>query len=346
AEAIRLAADLARTIDALAIEEVPVARLAEPAADAPELAMHWQESLDRLRAILEQWPAELAGMGRIDLADRRNRILRRLANRWSAEPQIGFTVAAGITTAAPAVLALLKAVAFMAGGMVVLPGLSASRVMPDEEWDRLRPEEGRAAETHPQFHLKLLLDRMGIARAEVEDWRPGGRAASPAVRGRAIAHAMTAADFSDKWSGLAPAERRLTGIRSAELADPAAEALTIALALREAIDAPGLTAALVTPDRDLAGRVSALLRRWNIEADDSAGRPLSQSAAGTLLLALAAAAAEQFAPVPLLTLLKHPLVGGEGDDRLAWLDRVRLLDLALRGPRPAGGLDGLDRYFE
>jgi ATP-dependent helicase/nuclease subunit B len=46
--------------------------------------------------------------------------------------------------------------------------------------------------------------------------------------------------------------------------------------------------------------------------------------------------------VPLLALLKHPLVGGEGEERLAWLEAVRALDLALRGPRPGAGLDGLD----
>jgi ATP-dependent helicase/nuclease subunit B len=358
AEALRLATDLARTIDALLIEEVPIGRLAEAAADAPDLAIHWQRSLDTLRVILDRWPERLAELGRIDLAERRNRTLRRLAKRWSQRPPPGFTVAAGITTAAPAVVAVLRSIARMEGGMVVLPGLSPPSVMPDAEWDRLRPDDGPNEETHPQFHLKLLLDRMKIARNEVENWRWGGKSASPAVRGRAVAHAMTAADFSDKWSGLKPAERRLTGVRVAELADPAAEALTISLALREAIETPGATAALVTPDRDLARRVSALLRRWGIEADDSAGRPLSQSAAGTLLLALAAAAAEDLAPVPLLALLKHPLVGGEGEQpqptgsqpvgtaaRLTWLDQVRTLDLALRGPRPAGGIEGLDRHF-
>jgi hypothetical protein len=157
---------------------------------------------------------------------------------------------------------------------------------------------------------------------------------------------MTAADFSDKWSKLPPAERRLTGIRAIELADPAAEATAIALALREAVETPGQTAALVTPDRMLASRVSALLARWGIDADDSAGRPLSQWPAGTLLLAIAAAAAETFAPVALLALLKHPLVGGDGDARLGWLDKVRELDLGLRGPRPAPGLAGLDRHFK
>ena len=119
-------------------------------------------------------------------------------------------------------------------------------------------------------------------------------------------------------SALKPAERRLTGVRALELADPAEEAQAIALALREALEEPGRTAALVTPDRALARRVSAHLRRWGVEADDSAGRPLSQTPPGTLLLAAAAAAAERFAPVPLLALLKHPLVHGRaGAARLA-----------------------------
>ena len=345
AEAMRLAADLGRTLDALVIEEIDPARLADAVVDAPELATHWQISLDRLSAIIDQWPVALADIGRIDLAERRNRLLHATAERWKTRSPPGFTIAAGITTSAPAVAALLARVARMPGGVVVLPALSLVRTMPDEEWDALGPDEsGRAEETHPQYHLKLLLDRMDIARGEVLPWPSSGRAASPAVRGRAIAHAMTAADFSDKWNALPPRERRLSGVRAAELADPAAEAQTIAVALREALETPGRTAALVTPDRALASRVSALLARWGIGADDSAGTPLSQSAAGTLLLGIAATAAEALAPVALLALLKHPLVAA-GDDRLAWLDAVRTLDLAMRGPRQASGLASLDALF-
>jgi ATP-dependent helicase/nuclease subunit B len=340
AEALRLARELARTMDALTIEEVDPRKLAEAAADAPELAVHWEKALQRFSAVLDRWPMLLAGRRRVDLTERRNRLLRRTADRWGERPPAGFTIAAGITTAAPAVAALLARVARMRDGMVVLPGLSRPTAMPDDEWDALEREE-----THPQFHLKLLLDQIGIARGEVQLWPSSGRAAAPAVRTRAIAHAMTAADFSDKWNRLKPAERRLTGIRAAELPDPAAEAQAIALAIREALATPGRTAALVTPDRLLAQRVSTLLGRWGIEADDSAGHALSQLPPGTLLLAISSAAAENLAPVPLLALLKHPLVGGEGAERRSWLDDVRLLDLALRGPRPAGGLDGLDRHF-
>ena len=346
AEALRLAADLARTLDALLIEEIEPSRLRTAVLESDDLAQHWALSLARLQLIYEAWPEILRQTGAIDLAERRNRLFQDLAGRWKSNPPDGFTIAAGITTAAPAVGAVIRRVARIPDGMVVLPGLWLADVFPEREWEALGPEEnGRGETAHPQYHLKLLLDRLGVARDEVQRWRWSGRAASPAVRSRAVANAMATPDFSHKWQTLRPAERRLAGIRLAELPDPAAEAQAIALALRHALETPGKTAALVTPDRQLAGRVSALLRRWGIDADDSAGQPLSQAANGTLLLAIASAAAEELAPVPLLALLKHPLVGGEGEERAQWLEHVRALDMALRGPRPPAGLTGLDAHF-
>ena len=346
AEGLRLGADLARTLDALLIEEIAPTRLRDAVSETTELARHWEKSLEKLQLIYEAWPEILREQGAVDLAERRNRMLHALTERWKSEPPSGFTVAAGITTAAPAVAALVRRVARMPEGMVVLPGLWLGEIFPKEEWDALGPDEkGRGEATHPQYHLKLLLDRIGVAREEVQRWRWSGRAASPPARSRAVANAMAAPDYSHKWETLKPAERRLSGIRLAELPDSAAEAQAIALALREALETPGKTAALVTPDRQLAGRVSALLRRWGIAADDSAGKPLSQAAAGTLLLGIASAAAEELAPVPLLALLKHPLVGGEGEERAQWLENVRALDRALRGPRPPAGLAGLDARF-
>ena len=345
AEALRLAEDLARTLDQLLIEEVEPAALARFAIDLPELSLHWQKSLDQLQLILTEWPELLRERGRIDLADRRNRLLAAAAGRWRERPPNGFVCAAGITTAAPAVARLLRTVAGLDDGMVVLPGLDLD--MGQDEWDALGPHDrdsagGRrgAAETHPQFHLKLLLDRIGVSRDEVGQWRRGGGRDAPAARSRAVAQALAPAAFTRKWQQLEPRQRRLTGVRALELADPAEEAQGIAIALRETLETPSQTAALVTPDRALARRVSAQLRRWGIEADDSAGRPLSQTPPGTLLLAVAAAAAERFAPVPLLALLKHPLVQA-GPERLPWLDGARQLDLALRGPRPPAGLDGI-----
>ena len=346
AEAMRLAIELARTVDQLAIEEIPSCQLAEAVSETPELASHWLQSIERFRALIDRWPELLTKRGVIDLADRRNHVLRALEKRWATRPPQGFTVAAGVTTSAPAIAALLARVARLEHGTVILPGLADRQSIPAHEWDALGPDEDRRGEeTHPQYHLKRLLNRIGVARDEVLPWRVAGRAASSAARGRAVVNALVAPQYSAKWTNLPAIERRLTGIRVVELPDSASEAQAIAIALRETVDMPGKTAALVTPDRMLAARVSAHLLRWGIEADDSAGQPLSHAPAGTLLLAIAAAVVENLAPVPLLALLKHPLLGGEGDERRQWLETVRALDLALRGPRPSSGIEGLDRRF-
>src|SRR3546814_16783527 len=94
-------------------------------------------------------------------------------------------------------------------------------------------------------------------------------------------------------------DRRMPGVRCFEAATPGEEAQAIALALCRALDTPEQTAALVTPDRGLARRVAAHLKRWGIAIDDSAGLPLSRTTAGAFLALLADAAAERFSPVAL-----------------------------------------------
>lgn len=344
AEAIRLAAELARVRDQLLVERVRPERLADAVAE--ELSEHWQVSLAELRLVLDRWPAVLAETGAIELAERRDRLLAATARGWRTNPPAHPIIAAGITAPVPAVAELLGVVARLPRGLVVLPGLDCR--MDDDCWDALGPHDpdpvtGRtrpALETHPQFGLKLLLDRMGVARGEVKLWRAPGWRGRGAARSRAINNLFAPPVLTHRWHALPAAERRLGGIAGAVFANPAAEAQAIAIALREAVETPGRTAALVTPDRALATRVSAHLRRWGIEADDSAGHPLSLTPAGTLLLALAEAAAEAFAPVPLLALLKHPLVAA-GEGRLDWLAGARALDLALRGPRPPAGLHAI-----
>src|SRR6185437_3818989 len=116
---------------------------------------------------------------------------------------------------------------------------------------------------------------------------------------------MRPGETTDTWQRPNPAA--LQHVTRADCANPHQEALVIALALREALDTPQRTAALVTPDRDLARRVAAELRRWNVEIDDSAGQPLADTPPATLLRALLTAVDSGFAPVDLLALLKHPL---------------------------------------
>ena len=332
AAALHDAASLARALDTLQIEERTPADLA--GIDVSGLAHHWAKTTARLDAIAHAWPAILAERGLIDPAARRVALAHAAARRWSAEGSAHPVIAAGIANAPPFVAALLRAVARLSNGQVVLPGLDLA--MADAAWDTIDPADPSSA-AHPQAALKALLETIGVARAEVSEWDDDP--APQAARVVAAARALDPAAFTD---GAPVPATAFADIRVLEAASPAGEAQAIALALREALETPGRTAALVTPDRALAARVRAHLARWDIDVDDSAGTPLGQTPPGIFLRLLAEAAASGFAPVPVLALLKHPFAGHP--DRAAHLEATRAIDLQLRRPPPPPpGLAALGR---
>lgn len=345
---LRLARETAATMDRLLVEGIDPDTLLDDKVTGifPELAGHWQDSLRDFIAVQKLWLGELQAIGALDAAARRNRLFEHAAARWKAHPPAGPLIAAGITSAAPALARLLRVIAQMPQGAVILPDFDLT--MHDAVWDELgragaAPAPGDTpfakddAVTHPQYHLKLLLNRMAVRREEVQPWHRRGMGASEPERSHAIGALFLPPEASKTWVELPAAKRRLSGVRVMTSANPEEEAQAIAVLIREAVEQPERRVALITPDRSLARRVVHHLARWNIIADDSAGRPLSQTAAGRLVLLLAEVIAEDAAPVPLMALLAHPLVDG-GMERGAWLRQLRRVEKALRGPRMAGGL--------
>lgn len=350
---LRQARALAEAMDRLAVEDVAFEALLDPdvVGLVGDLASHWQDGTRQFARLLVQWRAHCAARGEIDAPVRRNQLLAHVAERWRREPPPLPVVAAGVTSAAPAVAQLLRVVADLPQGAVILPDLDLA--LPDAVWDSLglagnrekpgSPVFGRGdVATHPQYHLKLLLARMGIARGEVQPWHRSGPAAAPPARARAISNLFLPPEASASWAQLPAEARRLSGVRLMETAHPEEEAQALAVLVRQALAEPEKRIAVITPDRDLAQRLVAHLERWGIVADDTAGRPLAQAPAGRVLLQLAEVVATSAAPVPLLALLGHPLVQ-RGEGRAAWLERVRQLDLVLRGPRPGPGLEAVRR---
>ncbi|MBV8190926.1 MAG: double-strand break repair protein AddB [Alphaproteobacteria bacterium] len=325
AQALKLARELAHLLDELTIEGVSFERLEDLVEES--FASHWQRTLRFLRIIGEEWPKILAERGMIDAIDRRSRLLRARAERWRNEPPATPVIAAGSTGSQPPTRELLSVIAGLPQGMVVLAGLD--RDMDDASWQALDA-------SHPQFGLRQLLEALGCERRNVQDW-PGTPSSS--ARHFLISELMRPAETSEAWA--TPPLSSLDHVTRVDCATPHQEAVAIALALREALEQEGRTAALVTPDRALARRVAAELKRWNVEIDDSAGMPLADTPPATLMRALIDAVAQGFAPVALLALLKHPLCTLRGE-RAAVLAATRRLDRrCLRGLKPDFGLDSI-----
>ncbi|MBK5263729.1 MAG: double-strand break repair protein AddB, partial [Alphaproteobacteria bacterium] len=135
-EAMRLGTALGQSLDQLLVERISPEKLRDLQIEG-DLSEHWINSLELFNILLDHWPRELAVRGVIDQAERRNRLLAHIAERWHMTPPPGFVIAAGIATSAPAIAGLLHRVARMERGMVVLPDLDLN--MTPEEWDSIGP---------------------------------------------------------------------------------------------------------------------------------------------------------------------------------------------------------------
>ncbi|PTM39946.1 double-strand break repair protein AddB [Bosea sp. 124] len=304
AEAYGLAGDLAALLDQMQTEGVAVERLGR--LDATRFDRIWQLNASFLAILGEAWPAILAERGTCDPADFRNRTLsaerERLLTGGSQSP----IIAAGSTGTVPATARLLAAIARLPNGAVVLPGLDLA--LPEAAWDAIADEP---APSHPQAALHHLMAELHATRDDVRGLAEPDAART--ARSRLLREALLPASVTQSWADLRQrldadeAGLGFQGLRLVEAADERQEALAVAVALRETLEEPGRQAALITPDRGLAERVTVELRRWGIEVDDSAGLPLARWPAGSLLRLILEAALAEMTPAALVPLLAHPL---------------------------------------
>jgi ATP-dependent helicase/nuclease subunit B len=335
--AIAAAGELATLLDSLYTEEIPLDRLKTP----PDgLAAHWERALEFLNIVLEAWPAYLRERGLTDPSERRVRLIdaeaRRLEERAPQTP----VVVAGSTGRAPATARLISVVARLPKGAVVLPGLD--RELDPKGWEAID-------ETHAHWSLKAVLRGIGVTREGVRWWPHS----APVARARLLSLALRPAAATDDWR--AQLDRSLAedpdllraaeGLSLIEARDQEAEAAAIAYLMRETLETPGKTAMLVTPDRLLARRVSAKLKRWRIDIEDSAGVPFASTPCGAFLRLVAEALQAPSDPVALLSLARHPLAGFSLDD-WARARAVEALDRGLRGLAPGPGIAGLRAKLE
>ncbi|MFL9823832.1 double-strand break repair protein AddB [Rhodoplanes sp. SY1] len=352
AAALAMADQLARLIDDMTTRGVPWTALDTLVPE--EHDRYWGLTLEFLAVAREAWPALLAERNTIEPAARRDLLIAAEAARIAARAE-GPVIVAGSTGSMPATARFIATVARLPHGAVVLPGLDTA--LDDESWaaiDGVADGSGLAPGRsglgpepecgHPQFALHGLLAGLGLRRADVVPLGTPPRH----DRGVLLSEALRPAPTTHLWQRrLADADFTgavrdgMPGLSVIEAANAEEEALAIAVVLREALEEPGRTAALATPDRALARRVAAALGRWGVTVSDTGGQPLADAPAGVFARLAAETALGEVAPVPLLALLKHPLAR-LGRDAAEHARAVAALERAvLRGPRPRLGTAGL-----
>ncbi len=295
--------------------------------DVSDMSGHWARA-QAFIGIADQFVE--TGDTALDVQARQRRVVENLIERWQMTPPQHPILLAGSTGSRGTTLLLMQAAARLPQGAVILPGYDFDQ--PDHVWSGM--DDALTSEDHPQYRFRRLMRELGLSPGDIHRWT--NEEAPSSARNRLVSLALRPAPVTDAWMLEGPI---LTDIRPAlenvtlvEAQSPRAEALAIALRLRQAAET-GQTAALITPDRMLTRQVSAALDRWNILPDDSAGLPLQLSPPGRFLRHVAGLFARRLDSEALLTLLKHPLCH-DGGERGAHLLHTRDLELDLRRKGP------------
>lgn len=335
AEIFSMADSLGRLIDDLWIEERSPADIRAIGADMEQdLGEYWQQTLDFLGIALELWP-NILGDKRADPARLRR---ERLDRQAIAAPYLYGerpVIAAGSTGSIPATARLLHAIAKLPRGAVVLPGLDMA-MSPQTHEALLNLEKN--PQGHPQYGFAQLLRRFGAGVGEVVELCP-----TEHKRTAIINHALALTDDTALWSQQRPSQadmdEALAGVSIIRARHEDEEARAIALAARSALET-GKTVGIVTPDRNLARRIAAELKRFSIHVDDAAGAPLFQSPAGRLARQVLQLVSSQCSALDLVALLRNP--SAAFGDRTLTGKLADAIDLGLlRGQRLAPGMKGL-----
>ncbi|WP_208347169.1 double-strand break repair protein AddB [Pseudaestuariivita rosea] len=295
--------------------------------DISDQSGHWQRALEFIKITQGYFRTD----SQPDVETRQRMIVEHLVHLWAKTPPRHPVLIAGSTGSRGATAMLMKSVAGLPQGGVILPGFDFDQ--PDEIWARIGGENG--IEDHPQYRFQALLEDLKIHACDVQQWADAA-APSPA-RNRLISLALRPAPVTDQWltegpmlSDLTTAAQKITLV---EAPSPRIEATVIAMRLRQAAETAQV-AALITPDRQIARLVTAALDRWGIIPDDSAGVPLPQTPPGRFLLQIATLFQTRLTAKSLLSLLKDPMTNTGQDDRGPHLRWIREFELWLRRDGP------------
>jgi len=338
AGALALADPLISILDDADMEEADLSKISELEDIQKFAAEHFQNAITLYKIVQDYWPKRLKEIDVMQPFERRVALLEALTDIWTDEPPKYPVIIAGSTGTLRASARLMRCVAQMDEGMIILPGLNTS--VPDDAWADVGVQ-------HPQNSLKALLKTIGIERADVPDWAymSSGSASDMDARRRVISEALVPIEATGDWpsridglrKGTAkntddPFEKALSGLSLLEADNDEEEALAIALIMRETLEMPDKTAALVTPDPALARRVKARLRRWDVEVDYSQGEPLEETQLGAFLAAILGHVQARNSQVNLAVLCKHQLMGIE-NIKTDWLAFERQLRVGRDRPK-------------
>ena len=155
-----LADSLADLLDEMEGEGVAPGTIA--ALDVSEHSAHWQ----RTQAFMTLLEPYFAATGAPDAQARQRMVMERAEAIWRADPPRDPVIVAGSSGSRGTTARLMRAVAGLPQGALVLPGFDFD--MPGAVWDGL--DDALTAEDHPQYRAHRLMEALSLSPLAVRPW--------------------------------------------------------------------------------------------------------------------------------------------------------------------------------
>jgi ATP-dependent helicase/nuclease subunit B len=270
-------------------------------------AEHWRRRADFLNILFQAWPHIAAETGHITAAERETKMILALAAAWQDSPPTQPVYLIGSTGSISAMRELMRVVAALPEGHVVLPGLDTEI-------------SGHVAPGHPQYHLSQSLTQMGVTAAAVTLLSMAAITPRQLLWQQVMAAEHLAPLPMDAASGIT--------LLAAE--EEEEEAALIALITREGLTTEGKTIAIVTPDVGRMERIRQHLALWQIFVTTPQGTPLAALPFGSLRVKILVCLSDEVSVASLLDLL-HDSAVMLGENEAAWQALLQRLRDACRG---------------
>ncbi|MBA4749855.1 MAG: PD-(D/E)XK nuclease family protein [Alphaproteobacteria bacterium] len=255
-----------------------------------EHARHRQEALERLDHFLASW---LTAPRPLLKKEDHALTLQSLAQRWQETPPTFPIICVGVTATCPLYRDFLKVCTRLPQADVLLTDLENHLY------------EGTLGPAHPAWAHSELLRVLEAKVSDVPLWpHITHNFSSPRQKDR---HRFVTTIFEDTFTCQERAPAPPTGWSFLPCEHRHDEAWAISLLIRERLEDPAVRLLLVTPDEALSSLVAEILKQWQIVPDEGAGLPALETPAFTFCRRLIEAVSQDFAPLALISLLKHPL---------------------------------------
>ncbi len=291
-QAINLAIELSKFASEVERQQISWQTLQQITPE--DLAEHRQEIIDFMEIIFSLWPKELQKHKLADINTYKNDAILNLSQYWQENPIQTPVFIAGSTGSIKATASLIKTIASLPHGYVILPGLDKN--VDANYWHNIQ-------ETHPQYNLKKLIEYINIQRDDIKIWPYINRVINRDV---ITAEITRPANTNINWHNIQIPQNEYDNIFILNTNNIPEEANTIAIILRETIEQPNHTAVLITNNKVLARYVENILKKWDIIVDNSHGNNLSSSSVCIFLRLIISLAENPSSLTSFLACVKHP----------------------------------------